>query len=95
MIYMNLINEFKYIDKSIALSKIIEVTEDMNMSMYYIKIYENRVDFIVKTENSNKIPNYIKKLFQSNLFQDIKNINTRKIRNSIKEVTMNAKLKVM
>ncbi|HIP11355.1 MAG TPA: hypothetical protein EYG73_01420 [Arcobacter sp.] len=95
MIYMNLINEFKYVDKSMALSKIIQVTEDMNMSMYYIKIYENRVDFIIKTENNNKVPTYIKKLFESNLFQDVKNINTRKLRNSVIEITMNAKLKVI
>ena len=93
MIYMNLINEFKYVDKSIALSKIIQVTEEMKMTMYYIKIYENRVDFIVKTENNSNVPIYIKKLFESNLFQDVKNLNTRKLRNSVIEVTMNAKLK--
>jgi len=93
IIYEKLLTEFQYVDKTIALSKILKITDEMNMTMYYIKIYDKNVDFIIKTRNSSKIPLYIKKLFETNQFEDVKNLNTRKIRKSITEVTMSAKLK--
>jgi len=91
-VYHELLNEFKYVDKTIALSNILKITEDMNMTMFYVKIYDKNVNFIVKTSNTGQIPIYIKKLFETNQFEDVKNVNSRKI-NSILEVTMNAKLK--
>lgn len=91
--YKNIIQEFKYVDKTIAISKVLNITDSMDMKIFYIKIYNNNVDFIVKTKDNSKIPIYINKLFDSNLFADIKNINTRKLRDSILEVTMSAKLK--
>ena len=93
IIYQELRREFRYVDKTIALSKILKITDDMNMTMYYIKIYDKNIDFIIKTTNSSKIPFYIKKLFETNQFEDVKNLNTRKMRKSITEVTMSAKLK--
>ncbi len=92
IIYQNLSREFRYIDKSIALSEILKKTDDMNMSIKYIKIYENHVNYTIKTKNNNIIPIYVKELFESNLFEDIKNTNSRKIKDYI-EVTMSGKLK--
>jgi len=92
-VYHELLNEFKYVDKTIALSNILKITEDMNMTMFYIKIYDKNVNFIVKTSNTGQIPTYTKKLFETDQFEDVKNVNSRKIKNSILEVTMNAKLK--
>jgi len=92
-IYKELLNEFKYVDKTVALSNILRITDDSNMTMFYIKLYNQNIDFIVNTSNSKSIPLYIKKLFETNQFEDVKNLNTRKIRDSIVEVTMNAKLK--
>jgi hypothetical protein len=92
-LYQELSNEFKYMDKTVALSNILKITDDLNMTMFYIKIYDKNVDFIVKTSNNSQIPVYIKKLFETDTFQDVKNLNTRKMRNSIVEVTMSAKLK--
>jgi hypothetical protein len=93
ILYKEISKEFRYIDKSIALSKILETTEKMKMNLYYIKIYDNNVNFTIKTKNNSIIPIYIKKLFKSNLFDDIKNLNSRKSRDSIIEVRMSAKLK--
>ena len=92
IIYQNLSKEFRYIDKSIALSEILKKTDDMNMSLNYIKIYENHVNYTIKAKNDNIIPIYVKELFESNLFEDIKNTNSRKIKDYI-EVTMSGKLK--
>jgi hypothetical protein len=93
LMYKDLSQEFQYVDKSTALSNILKITDEMNMTIYYIKIYEKNVDFIVKTKNSILISAYIKKLFQTNQFEDVKNLNTRKMKESIVEVTMSAKLK--
>jgi hypothetical protein len=92
-LYPELLNEFRYVDKTVALSNILKITDESNMTMFYIKIYDKNVDFIVKTSNSSQIPSYIKKLFNTDKFEDVKNLNTRKIRDGIVEVTMNAKLK--
>jgi hypothetical protein len=92
-IYQELLNEFKYVDKTIALSQILKVTNDLNMTIVYIKIYDKNVDFIVKTSNSSNIPIYVKRLFKTNQFRDVKNINSRKVRGAGIEVTMSAKLK--
>jgi hypothetical protein len=94
-IYKELLNEFKYVDKTMALSNILRITDESNMTMFYIKIYNQNIDFIVKALNTKSIPVYIKKLFETNQFEDVKNLNTRKVKKMMVEVTMNAKLKVV
>jgi len=92
ILYKELISEFKYVDKTVALSNILKITDDMNMTMHYITLSDKNINFIVKTSKNSQIPIYIKKLFETNQFEDIKNLNTRKIKDVI-EVTMLAKLK--
>jgi len=92
-VFRQLANEFKYVDKSLVLSKILETAQDLNITMFYFKAYEDKVHFIVKTKKRKKIPMYTKQLFESNLFEEVKNLSSRKQRDSMIEVTIRAKLK--
>jgi len=92
-VFNSMKNEFKYIDKTLIVSEIIKSTNDLNMTLDFIRISNNNVDFIVKTKNEEKIPLYTQKLFKCKLFSDIKNISSQKIRKNITKATMQAKLK--
>lgn len=91
-VFNALSDEFKYEDKVMALSEIIRNSDELNMTMFYINSYENNIDFIVKTEDSNKIPIYTKRLFETKLFSDVKNISSQKTRANEIKATMSAKL---
>ena len=86
-------NEFKYYEKTTAISNIIQVTKDLNMTMYYIKLHENKVDFIVRVKKQKDIPIYVKRLFKSECFVDVKNISSSKLRDDRVQITMTATLK--
>ena len=88
-----LAEEFEYIDKTVGISTIIKITEEMNMTMHYIKVYNNQVDFIIKTKNQFDIPIYVKKLFNSSKLVDIKNLSSQNLRDKRVQVRMSAKLK--
>ena len=91
--FNNLANEFKYVDKTAAISTIIQISKDMNMTISYVKVYNNQVEFAIKTKNQFDIPLYIKGLFKSNNLTDIKNLSSRSLRDKRVEVRMSAKLK--
>ena len=92
--FKNLSNEFRYIDKSVVISNVVEVTKDMNMTLAYIKVYNNQVDFNIKTKNQFDIPHFIEKLFKSNYLVDIKNLSSRNLQDKRVEVRMSAKLRM-
>ena len=92
-VFSSLDNEFKYINKSLAISKILKISEDLNMTLEFIRIDDARVQFVFLTLKEERIPIYTTKLFESQLFSDIKNISSKKIRNIITRATMQAKLK--
>ena len=91
--FNNLSKEFKYNDKTVAISSIVKVTQEMNLTMHYIKVYENKVDFIVRANEQKVIPLYVKNLFHSQYFSDVKNLSTFKLRNNRLQITMSATLK--
>jgi len=91
--FNNLSKEFKYYDKTVAISSIIKVTQEMNLTMHYIKVYENKVDFIVRANEQKAIPLYVKNLFHSEYFVDVKNLSTFKLRNNRLQISMSATLK--
>ena len=86
-------NEFRYYEKTTAISNIIKVTKDLNMTMYYIKLHEDKVDFIVRAKKQKDIPIYVKQLFKSEYFVDVKNISSSKLRDDRVQITMTATLK--
>jgi hypothetical protein len=95
--YKSIWKEFKYIDKSIAISTIIKTAQDLNVTLDFIRVSDGNVDFVIKTKQDTKIPLYTQKLFQTGKFSDIKNISSNKIRQrrvSITKATMQAKLKI-
>lgn len=91
--FNHLINEFKFYDKTIAISSIFKVTRDMNMTMHYIKVYDDKVDFVIRTNNQDDIPLYVKTLFTSQYFKDVKNLSSFKLRDKRLQTTMSATLK--
>ncbi|CAA6819829.1 MAG: Unknown protein [uncultured Sulfurovum sp.] len=93
MQYNLLADELKYHEKTLAISNIIRVTQEMNMSMHYIKVYANKVDFVLRTDNQELIPVYIKKLFASQYFLDVKNISSFKRQDKQAQITMIAVLR--
>ena len=92
-VFFTLKNEFKYVNKSLAISKILEISEDLNVTLDFIRIDDARVQFVFITLKEERIPLYTTKLFESQLFSDIKNISSQKIRRTITRATMQAKLK--
>ena len=93
MVFSALSEEFKYEDKVMAISSIVKLTKDLNMTIFYINSYDKNIDFIIKTEESSKVPTFTKKLFETELFSSVKNISSQKIKGKLIKVTMNATLK--
>ena len=93
MIFNTLSEEFIYEDKVMAISSIVRLTKDLNMTLFYINSYDKNMDFIVKTEESSNIPTFTKKLFETELFSNVKNVSSQKIKGKLIKVTMNAILK--
>jgi len=85
--------EFKYYEKTVVISKIIQITKDLNMTMYYIKLHEDKVDFIVRAKKQKDIPVYVKRLFNSKYFKDVKNISSSKLRDNRIQIVMTAIVK--
>jgi len=92
-VFLSLKNEFKYIDKSLAMSEIIKISKDLNITLSFIRLEDFRVNFVFFTEKEENVPLFTTKLFESNLFSDIKNISSHRIRNIKTKATMQAKLK--
>jgi len=92
-LFKQLSKEFIYVDKTLVLSQIIKTASDVNATMFYLKINDNNVNFIIKVKKRKIIPLYIKELFKSGLFNDIKNLSSRKQKDNFIEVTIRAKLK--
>lgn len=91
--FHSLNNEFKYVDSSIILSRIFQVSEDLNMTLEFIRIDDARVNFVVTTLNEENIPLYTTKLLESNVFIDVKNMSSQKRRKIITRAIMQATLK--
>jgi hypothetical protein len=91
-VFNSLSEEFDYEDKVMAISSIIKISKELNITIFYINSYNMNMDFIVKTENSSKIPLFTNKLFKTKLFSNIKNVSSQKIKGKSIKVTMNAKL---
>jgi len=92
-VFTILSNEFKYIDKAVVLSEILQISKDLNISLEFIRIEDMNVNFIVVTKNEEKIPLFTTKLFKTTLFNDVKNISSQKLRKVLTKATMQATLK--
>jgi len=92
-LFTSVSEEFKYVDKVMVLSKIMKTAEEMNITMQYVRMYNQNVEFIIFIKDAEGVPRYIKKLFDSNLFEDVKNISSQKLRDKSTKATINAKLK--
>ncbi len=91
-VFNSLSEEFKSEDKVIAISSIIHLSKELNMTIFYINSYDKNMDFIVKTNDSALIPIFTKRLFETKLFSNIKNVSSQKIKGKLVKVTMNATL---
>ena len=88
-----LLGELTYNQKTLAISSIIQVTDEMNITMQYIKAYNNKVEFIIKTDNQSIIPVYVKKLFNLKYFKEVKNVSSFKLHDKRIQITMTAELR--
>jgi len=91
-IFKTLSHEFDYKDKIMAISAIMQVSEELNVTIFYINSYNTNIDFIIKTQDTSKIPLFTNKLFETNFFSNIKNVSSQKVKGKVIKVTMNAKL---
>lgn len=91
--FLSLSEEFKYIDKTIALSTILKITEEMNLTIKYIRLNNMNIDFKVESKEDNIIPIYSRKLFKSDLFIDVKNVSSHRIQNIKTQALMQVQLK--
>jgi len=91
--FSSLLNELQYHQKTLAISNIIKVTDEMNLSMKYIKVFNDKVEFIIKTDKQSQIPLYVKRLFKSNYFKEVKNISSFKLHDKRIQITMVAQLR--
>jgi hypothetical protein len=89
-VFNALSKEFEYKDKIIAISAVLRVSQELNVTLFYINSYNRNIDFIIKTENASKIPLFTNKLFETKLFSNIKNVSSQKLKNKLIKVTMNA-----
>lgn len=90
MVFNSLSEEFNAKDKVIAISSIIQLSEELNMTIFYINSYDKNMDFIIKTNDSSRIPIFTKRLFKTKLFSNIKNVSSQKIKGKLVKVNMNA-----
>ena len=86
-------NEFTYSNKTVALFAITEEVKEQNMTLFYIRMNEENIEFEVRTMDSLKIPLFTEKLFSSGLFTSVKNSSTQNLPRGKVKATMQAILK--
>jgi len=91
-VYENLSTEFSTGDKTVALFQIIKETKEQNLTLSFVRMNDADITFEVRTNQTEKIPVYVKELFESGLFSDVKNTSTVKLKKSEVKVAMQATL---
>ena len=86
-------NEFTYSNKMVALFAITEEVKEQNMTLFYIRMNEENIEFEIRTIDSLKIPLFTEKLFSLGLFSSVKNSSTQNLPRGKVKATMQALLK--
>lgn len=86
-------NEFVYSNKIVALFSITQEVKESNMSLFYVRMSEENIEFEVRTEDSLKIPKFTEKLFSLGIFSSVKNSSTQNLPHGKVKATMQAILK--
>jgi hypothetical protein len=86
-------SEFTYSNKTIALFAITEEVKEQNMTLFYIRMNEEDIEFEVRLMDSLKIPLFTEKLFSLGLFTSVKNSSTQNLPRGKVKATMQALLK--
>lgn len=86
-------NEFTYSNKIVALFAITQEVKEQNMTLFYIKMSDENIEFEIRTEDSSRIPLFTEKLFLSDIFSSVKNSSTQNLPHGKVKATMQAILK--
>lgn len=85
--------EFTYSNKTVALFAITKEVKEHNMTLFYIRMSEENIEFEIRTKNSSKIPQFTEKLFSLDIFSSVKNSSTQNLTAGKVKATMHAILK--
>ncbi len=92
-VFNSIESEFTYSNKTVALFAITEEVKEQNMTLFYIRMNEENIEFEVRTMESAKIPLFTEKLFSVGLFASVKNSSTQNLPRGKVKATMHAVLK--
>ena len=86
-------SEVIYSNKIIALFAITQEVKEKNMTLFYIRMNEEDIEFEIRTMDSLEIPLFTEKLFSLGIFSSVKNSSTQNLKNGQVKATMQAILK--
>ncbi len=92
-VFNSLKSEFTYSNKTVALFAITNEVKEQNMTLFYIRMNEENIEFDVRTMKSKKIPLLTEKLFSLGIFSSVKNSSTQNLPYGKVKATMQAVLK--
>lgn len=92
-VFTALEKEFFYSNKVVALFTITEQVKEENITLSYIRMNEEYIEFEVRTADIEKIPFFTEKLFSFGIFSSVKNSSTQNLPHGQVKATMQAILK--
>ena len=92
-VFNSIESEFIYSNKTVALFAITQEVKEQNMTLFYIRMNEENIEFEVRTMERLKIPLFTEKLFSLGLFSSVKNSSTQNLPRGKVKATMHATLK--